>query len=409
MAHTANYETIYSTADNGLIHEEIATALERFGVGDLGQLCADKRYESGQLVDAGKVNRWSAHKPVRLSSYERVTDQKFAELGYGLTMNKRLLSALISSYNGFIWDYERPVAPYFRLLDFDGYKKGATPPGIYFAVPYLRTNTESSVSFQYTGDGSDIQVTGMSTKVTDQASAASQPLSSWNVVFLIYIPGHNLQLYNTGYTLSQFAIQRNFSIRRAIQTDDLGKTAHVMACLAYATSEMTTGLHEVTGSFMSHSYVVPLNFDDTYAAVKDVVITQYEWLPGAFINYGEYRPATTLHNYYALTDLAVTATGNNTGSDTITFQAQLYLMRNGVRYNSVGLVAPTITNTRTTPPYLWEFPLTATGEINFGSYFYRQSVNVVPQAGDTLYVEVVVEPGAPGEELQIITRKIQDI
>lgn len=374
---------------------------------DVGPVIGELTGDWGVLCTSSNINRWSMHKPIERNNPSLLTDQYIVGANYGLTINKKLISALSSGYTEFYWDYTVP-SRWYQILDFDGYLHYATPPSIYIGLPYLRTNTASSVSFEFSGDGSDIQVMDIAVPETDQASAQSRVLSSWNVVFLIYIPGHNLQLYNTGHTLYEHQLQSAYDISAAVTAADLGKTAKVMAALVYPNSGMAVGLQEVTGAFMTHNWVVPLNFDDNYNALKTVTITQFYWLENMNVNYTAYRPVSTGHNYYALTDLSVVATANNMGSETIAFKARMYINRSGTFYYS-NEVNQTLTNTRTVAPFLWEFNLNASGEVNFGSAFWMTTTTTTqPQSGDVVGVEVQVL-NSGGTVLQTSRKTVQTI
>lgn len=74
MAHDTDYTHIYvdtSVSPNvGLSIYEIASALGRSGVSDLGLLCADKKVQGGSVIDAGKLNLMSRRKPTQWAGFE---------------------------------------------------------------------------------------------------------------------------------------------------------------------------------------------------------------------------------------------------------------------------------------------------------------------------------------------------
>lgn len=379
--------------------------------GDIAAVLGVQSGDLGVLCTNAAVNKWSKRKPVEWSGKQSPGSQDLTALHYGLNLNPRLVTDLLSGYSGFYWDYTRP-STWFRTLDFDGYKHNATRPSVNFYSGGFYTNRPSLVHFHFDSDGSDITIADMEYPTTSHTIPATEELGDWNVVVLIYITGKTPQLYNSGITLSSCTgtTVLTVDIASAISTSDLGKTAVVMPALVYANSDMTVGLHTLSASFMMNYYVLPLSFTSSMESVVSSTIQDYQALVGGQINYTQFIPVQMGHGYYALTFLAITASGNNYGSDTIPFSARLVLKRNGSEIGVSQTVSETLSNqTALPPPYDWEFSRNASNEVVFGSAFIDPGTGtaVSPQAGDVIDVEVKVLDS--GIAIQTLTTTVTTI
>ncbi|MDE5976740.1 MAG: hypothetical protein K2G69_09345 [Muribaculaceae bacterium] len=97
---------------------------------NIGYLCSNLH---------GKINKWSAHKPVISTNFNKSTEETFrmAGNGYGLDVFftddiEAVPSAYTTKFKTQGWDYELPLPSgkntRYRLGDFDGYVHNAKPP-----------------------------------------------------------------------------------------------------------------------------------------------------------------------------------------------------------------------------------------------------------------------------------------
>lgn len=381
---------------------------------DIAYVLGENSGDVGTLCTSNNIKEWSAHKPVEHSSPGITTDQKFAELKYGLLPGEKLVSTITSGYDGFYWKYQKPTT-WFRVLDFDGYNHNAVPPVISFSLGHIYTNVpaEGMVTTTFVSDGNDISMLSIPVKVANFSSAQSVALSSWSLVFIIYVPGKNPQLYNTAKSLSQFAVGQAISIMDAISSSDLGKTVTVLPAMAYPNSEMTEGMHELSGSFMNQYYLVPLSFTSDMESVMQRTVEYFQWLTGMNIGNSEMLPPATGRNYYSFANIGVVATAINGGlTKTNTFKLDLLLDRNGTIYESLTHQEQTITSTSQSSPYTWNFTRDSQGFISFSPSFRLGSTGTytTPQSGDIIKLRATLfSSGTPATELQQVTKTIQTI
>ena len=99
---------------------------------DEGQLCGDKKWDSNEQawVDAGKINLYAKHKPVRFNSKAPLSASQLTALRWGLYLNAN--PDLSKHYQDPYWKYNKPrgknYSEHYRILDFDGYFHNAASP-----------------------------------------------------------------------------------------------------------------------------------------------------------------------------------------------------------------------------------------------------------------------------------------
>ena len=357
------------------------------------------------------INMWSAKKPVEHNDPWRTTDQKFAELNYGLSTGKKTVSAIAVDYSGFYWSYQKPQT-WFRLLDFDGYNHSAMPPEVNMVAYPVYVNNPSEngrilVDFPY--DGGEIRIMDIPVKTTTQGAAPSEELSEWHLVFIIYVGNRTPQLYNTGQPLEDF-FGTFVDISGAFLQTDVGTTAVIVPALAYPNAQMAVGLNTITGSFMSQYYVVPLSFTPSMEANMQVLIDYYYWLVNMTIANTQIIQPQPGANTYKFSSVGITATQNNTGSGTCKFTLKLGLRRtvSGVTttYYSLTLLDQTLTTPSSSSPYQWEFTTSPDGYINFSPSFRLgdTSTYTTAQSGDVLFLEATLYNNSGN--LQTVTKNV---
>lgn len=119
--------------NDGLAVRQIARCLSRSTL-DVGQLCGDINKEGVRVF---MINKWTLRKPEHIEQLEPISDKQRAENNYGFDASvisthggngaiKELFD--IANAHGFDWPYTPAKAPYFRVLDFDGYYHKASAP-----------------------------------------------------------------------------------------------------------------------------------------------------------------------------------------------------------------------------------------------------------------------------------------
>ena len=382
-------------------------------IADIQAVLGLSRNDIGGLITEGNINMWSAVKPVEHNLPGYTTAAKFAELNYGLNANVKSVGQIATGHDGFYWEYTKPTT-WFRFLDFDGYNHNAAGPDIYIhATPiYVNQSASGTITITFNADASEIPILGMSFKTTTQSGAPSVALSNWHLVFIIYIDGRNPQLYNTAKSLSQFMVSNSVSIYGAALNSDQGKTATIVPALAYPNSQMTEGLHELSGSFMNMYNLVPLSFKPSEEAVRSVPISYFEWFKGMSIGNSAILDPETGRNYYSFTSVGVIATGIDSSiGKTFLFKLQLILDRNGTEYSSLTTIEETLTTTATVPPYAWMFTPGSSGYISFSPMFRLgdTSTYTTAQSGDVLKLRVTAYTQNASTELQSVTKTIKTI
>lgn len=362
-------------------------------VRDVAAVLGSSSKDLGTLCTHPDINMWSAKKPVEHNAPWITTDQKFEELHYGINMNIKTVAQIVSGYSGFCWEYTQP-STWFRLLDFDGYNHSATPPDFYFHAYPIYDNVagdNGKLAMAFYGDGSDIEIMDIETKVANYASAASQPLSAWNVVFLIFCGNTTPHLFNTGETPSYFSIQRVVDYSASIDGRSLGDTIVIVPALAYQNNEMAVGDNLISGSFMNQYYLIPLSFTPQMESVMSVTIAHMTYLRMS-VGYQQFLDPSTGSNTYKLAGSpGIVSTVNNTGTSTILFRLKLGLRRGNDTYYSITVIEQTLTTSSTGAPYVWYLTLAPNGYVNFSPSFLKSgstSDYTTAQTGDVLFLEV---------------------
>lgn len=406
-----NNGRIYISNGHGIdIRGDVAYVLGRRS-GDVGHLCGDTDdpMDGGTVDRGGKINRWSAHKPVEVNTPRRLTDQDFAAIHYGMDAHARLGSYMQSDYSDFFWGYARPQT-FYRVLDFDGYNHKAKAPDLYtYAYPIYVNMPAENGRFRITfyEDADEIPILNEEYKTTSQTSATKAALSNWHVVLLVYVPGNATMLYNTGKTLSEFTASGLIDYHEAIHAADVGKSATLVPALVYPNSQMTVGMNTFSGSFLNNYYFIPLSFTEQMEGMKEVVIAVFYYLEGMSIGHSTMTRPHTGYNYYSFTSIGVVATKNNMGSATGDFRLRFGIKRteSGVekKYYSRTQYEYSLTTSSGHSPFEWDFPTNASGTITFIPAFVEESssVPVSLQSGDVFFLEVALMSG--GQELQVTT------
>lgn len=110
------------------------------GMGDISQAVGYSSLDLGTLISSSSssINKWAKYKPVRCNNWGIISAQERAVANYGLSIPGAGYGSIAGS-NGMIanlasadWTYLRPRGGSnnepFRMLDFDGYRSGATAP-----------------------------------------------------------------------------------------------------------------------------------------------------------------------------------------------------------------------------------------------------------------------------------------
>ena len=85
-------------------------------------------HDVGTLCTSDKINKWAKYKPVRVDTYEEITDAQRKAVNHGLVVTNALQSDGYT-YNLAEWTYNRPDGTWWkRLTDFVGYVHTAKPP-----------------------------------------------------------------------------------------------------------------------------------------------------------------------------------------------------------------------------------------------------------------------------------------
>lgn len=370
-------------------------------VEDIAYVLGESSGDLGTLCLSGNINPWSAHKPIEFESPWRVTDQKFAELHYGLDAHVRLGSLMQSDYSDFFWEYIKP-STWFRALDFDGYNHQAVPPDLYtYAYPIYVNRADENGRFRITfyDDASEIPILNEAYKTTSQASAVTAALSNWIVVLLIY-SGLTTHLYNTGKTLSEFAASGLIDYHDAVSGLQTGAHVTIVPALVYPNNQMSVGDNIFSGSFLNNYYFVPLNFTSAMEHSYELEVLYYHYLEGMNIGHDTMVKPHAGYNYYSFTSIGLVAQKNNTGSNTVPFTLKLGIRRGSgstqTIYYSLSQYDVSITTTSTQPPLVWYFPTNASGTITFSPAFRKAGTTDTPvtvQSGDVFFLEVTERVG----------------
>lgn len=389
--------------NNGIITAPISVK------GDIGYVLGSNSGDVKTLCLLPNINPWSAKKPVEHNSPAYTTDQKFTELLYGLDNQKRTLGQLSAFPSSFYWKYNKP-STWFRVMDFNGYNHGATAPDIYLHLYPLYVNHPAEngrIAVTWNADGSEIPVLDMQIKTTTQSGAPSAALSGWYLCFIVYMGANTPRLFSTGHPLTYFYPTQIVDISTAIYSTDVGETADIVPCLVYPDSQLTDGLHELSGGFMNQYYAIPLSFTDAQEADLSGEVLLFEWLKGMTIGHSQIIQPQTGANTYRFSSIGVVAQQNNTGSATCNFTLKLGLRRtvSGVTrvYYSLSTLNVDITSTSVNPPLLWSFPTAANGYINFTPSFSSVYGNTTAQAGDILFLEVAYSGGLQTVTADVLT------
>ncbi len=368
--------------------------------GDIAAVLGVQSGDLAELCQNANVNRWSAHKPVEHNDPWNTTNQKFAELDYGLSIGVKTVSQIISDHSDFCWTYTKP-STWFRVMDFDGYNHNAAGPDLYLHTYPVYTNIQSgrmSIMVTFYNDADEIPILGIPVKTTTQSGAPSEELSDWHLVFILYKGQNTPSLFNTDHPLSYFNPGQTIDIDGYISGSDLGATVTIVPALAYPNNQMTPGLHSLAGGFMNQYNLVPLSFTSAMEAEMSVTVSSFEYLPGMTIGHSQIIDPSTGSNTYKFSSVGVVAQGNNTGGNTCNFTLKLGLRRtvNGVTtiYYSISVNTQSITTTSSSAPYAWYFAVAPNGYLNFSPSFKRgESDYTTAQSGDVLFLEASYENG----------------
>lgn len=165
MSHDAN--TVFITPGNpptGITAGDIASVLGRSGA-DLGQLCSDKVWNNGSLVDAGRIRMWAKKKPVRYDKWGIINDAERKSVNHGLTTTVATATGTPTNSSSFFykllagtlpWSYLPPRGlsynEQFRYRDFEGYdNRATTPPAYPFSLTSVMLAYDGSlqIAFDY--------------------------------------------------------------------------------------------------------------------------------------------------------------------------------------------------------------------------------------------------------------------
>lgn len=386
--------------NNGIITAPVSV------LNDIGYVLGSNSGDVKTLCLLDTINPWSAKKPVEHNSPARTTDQKFAELLYGMDPQKKTIAQLATVPSGFYWKYNKPET-WFRVLDFDGYNHGATPPDVYlhlYPLYYNHPSENGRIAVTWYDDGSEIEILSMSVKTTTQSGAASAALSSWYLCFIVYPGSATPKLFSTGHPLSYFYPSQIVDISACITQQDVGQTFTIVPCLVYPGAVLTDGVHLMSGGFMQNYYAIPLSFTSAEEAVMSGTVELFEWLKGMSIGNSAIVDPATGANTYRFASIGIVAQQNNTGSATCNFILKLGLRRGSTIYYSITVITQSITTTSTAPPLVWYFPTAPNGYVNFSPSFLRGSSDYTTvQSGDVLFLE------ASYDNLQTVTKDVKTI
>lgn len=100
-------------------------------LGDIKVVLGHSSNDLGTLCLSSKINKWAKNKPVNIGKKIALTAEDRYSVNYGLEINEiatHLENVALANAPTADWAYLRPSAPYYRMLDFNGYIHDAQLP-----------------------------------------------------------------------------------------------------------------------------------------------------------------------------------------------------------------------------------------------------------------------------------------
>ena len=249
-----NSNTIYTTSTYGI------------SIGDIKSFFGSSRNDIGALITNVEINKWAKYKPVRSGKLGIMSVADRKDVQHGLTTTVFTATGEPTTSGSFFnrllagtlpWDYLRPrgrngggsgVHEWYRILDFDGYDKRATPPFEPYEFDTAMLDYENKLVLQWVDLYREDYELGV-----DDLQIDGIDLNNWYFGAFIYFQNNGLYTFAAGETIGNGGLSVTFEDMQ----NWAGRTVKMVPFLS--TIRLRQDIAESDGKYVSLMGFEPIN------------------------------------------------------------------------------------------------------------------------------------------------------